>query len=298
MFNGTCSTQWAKAYTKANWGNVGIPNEVCTIVEQLNPVNSFWVFILPTALLAATLSGLALALVFASKVEHKARRALEKMMIIAALVAIFNGVPTFFSPAYKYGSVILVVSLFAILTAAARKVKVYAVCIIMHIILILYLWDPFHGNDYLTLASDRTPFGRPDPRTAGLLHTVARMHDSSMGNGHTMEPAVLSQIPDSNQEVLWMEEACYKFYDYFRLDNVLRDTVRVDDPNVLFFGFCSRGWVIAILIAQGFVLIAVLAQIILDLIALMIRGGLLKSDHDYSGVGAYDDYDDASSRDS
>jgi lysylphosphatidylglycerol synthetase-like protein (DUF2156 family) len=259
----------------------------------LNPVNSFWVFILPTALLAATIAGLALALVFASKVEHKARRALEKMMLTAAIVAILNGIPTFFSPAYKYGSVILVISLFAIITAAARKVRIYFVSLVLHLVLFIYLWDPFHGNDYLTLASDRTPFGRPDPRTAGLLHTVSRMHDSSMGNGHNRESTALLAL---GQEITYMEDACYKFYDYFRLDPLLRDTVRYDDPNVLFFGFCSRGWIIAILIAQGFVMISVIAQILLTLIALLIRGGLLQRDFYYSGAGDFDD--DVSSRSS
>eukprot|EP00996_Jenningsia_fusiforme_P003524 NODE_431_length_2259_cov_132.100905_g397_i0.p1 GENE.NODE_431_length_2259_cov_132.100905_g397_i0~~NODE_431_length_2259_cov_132.100905_g397_i0.p1 ORF type:complete len:702 (+),score=119.79 NODE_431_length_2259_cov_132.100905_g397_i0:52-2157(+) len=296
MFNGTCSTSiLRRSPSRHNWQDFGVAYEVCTVVEQLNPVNSFWVFILPTALLLATLGGLALALVFASKVEHRARRSLEKMQLAAALVAILFAIPTYFSPAYKYGVVILVVSLFAIMAAAARKVRVYALCLVLHVILFLYLWDPFHGNDYLTFASDRTERGQPDPRTAGLLHAVSRSEDSSIGNGHQMEMASLTAF---QQEVSYLEDTCYKFYDYFRIDPILRDTVRFDDPNIHFFGFCSRGWIIAILVCQGIVMIAVFAQTILTLLALFIRGGLLKHDYFSSGVRDFDEVSSRSSRSS
>ena len=45
-------------------------------------------FVLPSFFLIITLVGLAIALVFAGRVEHSARRGLEKGMILAAIVAI------------------------------------------------------------------------------------------------------------------------------------------------------------------------------------------------------------------
>jgi hypothetical protein len=212
-------------------------------------------FVLPSFLLIGTLIMLALCLVFANRVERSARQALEKGIIAAAIIAIGFSMPTFFAPIYKYGVVIVFVSLFAIITAAARKVKVYVVCIVIQFIALIYLIDPFHGNDYISLAMDRTTQSHADPRSAGLWHSTTRIWDA----------------PDT----------CWDFYDnYFRFDPLIRDHARIDERNNPSFGYCSRGWVSALLVFDGVIIIAVMAQIVLDIIALLIRGRMLTSHHD------------------
>eukprot|EP01001_Neometanema_parovale_P009861 NODE_609_length_2251_cov_371.647086_g579_i0.p1 GENE.NODE_609_length_2251_cov_371.647086_g579_i0~~NODE_609_length_2251_cov_371.647086_g579_i0.p1 ORF type:complete len:709 (+),score=221.46 NODE_609_length_2251_cov_371.647086_g579_i0:56-2128(+) len=252
-YNGTCQTGASRRSTsKDNWVEYGIEYTVCTTVEQLDVIRAWWMYILPTALLATTLASLALALVFASRVEHCARRALEKAVIFVALVAIVCAMPMFFAPIYKYGLVIVFVSLFAIITAAARKMKMYVACVIIQLILLLYLIDPFHGNDYLTFAVDRTSAGRPDPMAAGLWHTTTRMWDN--------------------------HDSCWDFYaGYFKFDALMRDD-RMDEPvmNNPAFGFCSRGWVSTLLVVGGFVYIAMITQFILSIIMLLVRGAMLR----------------------
>ena len=55
-------------------------------------------------------------------------------------------------------------------------------CVAVQGVLILYLWDPVAGNDYLTLASRRLATGAPDPASSGLLPSIAEPCGSTGGN--------------------------------------------------------------------------------------------------------------------
>lgn len=210
-------------------------------------------FVLPTALLILSLLGLAIALVFAGRVEHCARHALEKGVIFTALVGFAFVVPTYFSPVYKYGVVVVFVCLFAIITAASRKLNMYIACVILQFFVLIYIIDPFHGNDYLNLAIDRaSATNRADPRAAGLWHSTTRMWDN--------------------------HETCWDFYiGYFKFDQLLRDD-RIDEPfmNNPAFGYCSRGWVTTLMVLEGFVYISMISQFILSIILLAARGSKLQ----------------------
>jgi len=252
-YSGTCQQGTLKAgSSRNNYVEVTIPYDICTTVEQIDIIRAWWMFVLPSFLLIGTLVCLALALVFANRVDRTARRGLEKGIIFTAIIAIGFSTTTFFAPIYKYGTVIVFVSIFAIITAAARKIRMYVVCIIFQFIAIWYLIDPFHGNDYLTLAVDRTLASHADPRAAGLWHATTRIWD----------------FPDT----------CWDFYaNYFRFDPMIRDITRFDEPNNPSFGYCSRGWVSALLVFDGVIIVAIVVQILLSIITLLIRGRMLVS---------------------
>ena len=66
-------------------------------------------------------------------------------------------------------------------------------------------------------------------------------------------------------------EYCYHWYDYFKYDPALRDVDRVDNPEITMFGYCSRGWVTALMIFSYFVMTGVLVQLVLSLLGVFIR---------------------------
>jgi hypothetical protein len=233
-------------------------------VEHLDTVKGFLLFALPAILLLSTLSALALALVFANKSSPRRYSFLERILIVFAVISILLVLPVFFSPLYKYAEVVVVASLVAIITAAVRVRWLNIFAIIVLAITVIYIFDPFYGNAWITLAHGRifntdlrltntlgTNLGMVDQAQSGILHSTAQLWMN-----HT--DAVLVG-------------ACTTFYDYFRSDLALVDLDRSDFRERTTFGYCSRAFIIALLFFEGFVAIFVLLQLVIAMLALIVR---------------------------
>jgi len=242
--------------------------EQCSVIEQLSPNKSFWIFVLPTYLLLLSVASLALVLVFANTVSTRSYNFLEKTLIaISIFIAIF-GIACFFAPVYKYGIVMIFIALFTIVTAAARVKWLNVLAVIAYVIALLYLFDPFNGNAYFNFASNRLPNGGVDLETAGILHATWKMYNETYG------PAI-------GQNNTVVPSYCTNYYDYFMIDPAMRDYDRYDNPIVKTFGYCSRGWITALLIFEGILLILTLVAFALVTMALILR---LKEDHGYDPI--------------
>jgi len=93
--------------------------------------------------------------------------------------------------------------------------------------------------------------GTTDPATSGLFHSTAQLFFNS-------------------QQTLAVQ-TCTTFYDYFILDRDLLDGWRIDNPEIVTFGYCSRAYVIALLYFEAFVALFVLLQFVLSMLALIVR---------------------------
>eukprot|EP01006_Ploeotia_vitrea_P014820 TRINITY_DN4061_c0_g1_i1.p1 TRINITY_DN4061_c0_g1~~TRINITY_DN4061_c0_g1_i1.p1 ORF type:complete len:762 (+),score=111.87 TRINITY_DN4061_c0_g1_i1:80-2365(+) len=230
----------------------GIIFEQCSTIEQINPLNSFWIFILPAALLLGTLLTVAFALVFANKVNATPLTTLERVLLVGGLILALLATPLFFSPAYKYGIAVVFAALIIILNAATRVRWLNMLAVVVIFVVLLYLVDPFSGNAFGSFASGRhEPHGIPDYETSGVFSTIGRNWKTSALTAG--------------------QRYCTRFYDYFQLDPMLRDVDRVDNPYISTFGYCSRNWILALLFFAGFILILLLILFILTLLALILR---------------------------
>eukprot|EP01004_Peranema_trichophorum_P007635 NODE_640_length_2511_cov_107.408710_g422_i1.p1 GENE.NODE_640_length_2511_cov_107.408710_g422_i1~~NODE_640_length_2511_cov_107.408710_g422_i1.p1 ORF type:complete len:241 (+),score=34.26 NODE_640_length_2511_cov_107.408710_g422_i1:1693-2415(+) len=224
----------------------------------MNTVKAFWVWVWPTMLLLVTLSMLSLSIVFSSKATPRAFSLLEYLMIFVAVVVTGLSCPLFFAPVYKYGMFLVLVQMLVILTASARIKWLNVLCILVQIITLIYVFDPFHGNAFLNLSSNRyVRNSNPDvedfssdPQTSGLLHAIVR-------SWHTIKGVE--------------DNYCTSFYDWFKLDPLLRDLDRMDNPEITTFGYCSRGWTNALWFFAGLAMIGTIIQFILDLLGLFFR---------------------------
>jgi hypothetical protein len=232
---------------------------MCSTIEQMNTINAFWVFVLPTELLFATFVSLAICLAFAARSTHTHEfSVIERCMIGAAVLTILFAATLFFAPVWKYGVVTVTVSLVAILAASARVRVLNGACIFLQVLALLYLFDFVHGNAYLGVPMSRTEQGIIDSSTMGVLHTTAKYFKS---------------IADVSSQ-----GNCVKYYRYFAWDPNVRDT-RFDNPEVTTFGYCSRAWTVALYLFEGAVLDLVLLQMVLQILCLISRTKLYMLHH-------------------
>lgn len=260
--NSTCCNKYVGACSRGRrsgspgqWNN---PNDfaeefdVCSTTESMNTVKAFWIFVLPTELMFGTFACLAFCLAFAARSKHAHEFSItERIMVGVAVLTILFAVPLFFAPIYKYGVVVAIVSLFAIITASARVRGLNIVCVLLQVLALLYLFDPMHGNHLLNTSSGRLSDGTIDAQTMGVLHSTAKMF-KSVGDVQT-------------------NQYCQKFYQYFTFDPLVRDFDRFDNPEVTTFGYCSRAWVVALFLFEGAILMLLLVQFVLDMLALIVR---------------------------
>jgi len=175
-------------------------------------------------------------------------------MIAVAVLAILFCLPTFFSPGYKYGMVITIVALIVFLSASVRYRWLNIVALIAFIVLEIYIFDPFNGNDYFNLSLWRRPTGRTAYQTSGMIHFYRWMWHDAAG---VAENADLQR--------------CTYYYNYFRLDPLLQDRERYHNPAITTFGYCGRNWNLALLVFSGIEIILGLLLFILTLMALVLR---------------------------
>jgi hypothetical protein len=240
-----------------NWVEFGnapewIKYSQCTVIESMSILQALWIFALPTIFLLMSLLGLVLVLVYANKTPARAYSIVERLLFIAAVLTIIFAFPFYFSPVYKYAIVIVFVSLLALLTASSHIKWLNTLVIIALIFVLLYIFDPFHGNPFLSFASLRTPVTAvPDAESAGLFHVVGKMW-----RNHT--DVIITRY-------------CTGFYNYFGLDPQLQDLDRNDNPHVYTFGYCSRGWTLALLVFAAILAILVVLLFVLAILARLLR---------------------------
>eukprot|EP00998_Keelungia_sp_KM082_P003457 NODE_142_length_2518_cov_703.833542_g138_i0.p1 GENE.NODE_142_length_2518_cov_703.833542_g138_i0~~NODE_142_length_2518_cov_703.833542_g138_i0.p1 ORF type:complete len:767 (+),score=203.24 NODE_142_length_2518_cov_703.833542_g138_i0:54-2354(+) len=265
-------------YNPLNYAYAGSNAEFrqCTEIENLNPIRAFWVFILPAALLTATLASLALVLVFANKASARSFSLLERFMVLLSLCVCLLSCALFFAPVYKYGAVIVLASLVTLTSAALRVKFLNVLCVAFLALTLLFVVDPFVGNALGTFSSLRV--GKEDTLThhasAGLFHSTGLLWHSLTGADQagifTTGAAGYSAKPLSALSAQ-AEGDCVRFYDYFRMDDQLVDIARRDNPMVSTFGFCARGWIFTLLLVEAFIVVDLLLLFVLALLALLIR---------------------------
>eukprot|EP00996_Jenningsia_fusiforme_P002921 NODE_372_length_2345_cov_328.465592_g347_i0.p1 GENE.NODE_372_length_2345_cov_328.465592_g347_i0~~NODE_372_length_2345_cov_328.465592_g347_i0.p1 ORF type:complete len:732 (-),score=115.30 NODE_372_length_2345_cov_328.465592_g347_i0:95-2290(-) len=234
-----------------NYVDRAVRYEVCSTIEQIDPTRAFWIFVLPTFLLAATLLGVVAIVVFVNQSSRRGFSWIERGIITIAVATTVFALSAFFAPIYKYGIWVVLTCLVTMLSAAARVKWLNAVVVVLNFVLLMYLFDPFDGNDFFNFSSLRLDSGNADPEAAGLLAATGKLWRS--------------------QESVEMQRYCTSFYDYFSVDFQLRDYNRDYNPDRVTFGYCSRGWVTALLIFQALVLMLTLVQFVLTMIALILR---------------------------
>jgi hypothetical protein len=236
--------------TRFNYNELDQPYELCTSIEVLNPLRSFWIFVWPAYLLLMTCVCLAFVIAFVSKVSRRSFSMLERSMITISFFTIIFACACYFAPIYKYGVWVVIVNMFTIIVASARSKGLNLALLIVQFITLLYLFDPFTGNNYVGFAALRISNGDPDPESAGILHSIQKSFHSL----------------NSFNSRKW----CATYYDYFMKDPQLQD-FRRDNIKVPSFGYCGHGWITALYIFEGFTLMLTLIQFVLDLIAYILR---------------------------
>eukprot|EP00999_Lentomonas_sp_LEN2_P003077 NODE_92_length_2352_cov_157.526292_g71_i0.p1 GENE.NODE_92_length_2352_cov_157.526292_g71_i0~~NODE_92_length_2352_cov_157.526292_g71_i0.p1 ORF type:complete len:727 (-),score=211.78 NODE_92_length_2352_cov_157.526292_g71_i0:109-2289(-) len=246
-FEGTCAegVRAGALGAPANDMEYMIKYEQCTIIENLGPIKAFWVYVLPAFLLTATLLALALVILFANNVSARSYSFVESGMVIVGVLLILAALPFYFSPAYKYSVLFVIVSLMCVLSASARVKWLNIVALAATIVLILYVVDPFHGNELFNFGYYRLENGQPDAEGAGIFHTV--------------------------QDLFNRPKMCTDYYKYFMMDPLLHDNERIHNPHKTTFGYCSRGWIMTLLVFAAVCMILTLLLFTLTLIALMLR---------------------------
>lgn len=253
-FSETCIEGQRSGSSQFNTNSFRTTFYTCSSIELLTVLRSGMIYIIPLALLIATFGGLGVVLVFANKASNRSYSFIESTMIVLALVSALSSIPLFFSPMFKYAVFIIIASLISILSAAARVKIVNIFAIIAQVVILFYIFDPIHGNRFLTFTSfpqiSGANSGLPDTETKGLLHTTTSLF---YRNG----------VVDTS--------FCTNFYDYFNLDRVARDTTRFDNPDINTFGYCKRGWIAFLLIFEGILIVAFVLLFVVSLISLLLR---------------------------
>jgi hypothetical protein len=217
-----------------------VPYEVCTQIEGMTPFRATLAFLLPLFLLAATFIAFFATLNFAKRQNSLQPLSYYEMIIVAiSALSILLAWPLYFSSTYKYGIVWIWSMFFVMLAALSQQRALNIASIVVLGLLIIYVVDPFYGNEFLTLASDRTP-----PPASGI-------------HGYT---GVIGSLV---MNVAGDYGACTNWYDYFRRDPLVEDPRLLNPANGLLidtpflglshhtYGFCARGWLVALCVFTG-----------------------------------------------
>jgi len=235
---------------RANALNYNVWFEVCTAKENLTARRAFFVFALPIILLAATLIGLAIVTVLARRATEHTFDLTERVLVFVAAISVLIACMFFFSPNWKYGIFIAFVDIAAIMISVIRKRRYSLLLVILLIIKLLFLLDPFGGNIFLSFTG-----GVPQFSTGPQQEPINMVGRTDLS----------SSLYEATQRLWWDQEDCVRFYDYFMFDDNVRDWVRLDNPEKMTFGYCSRAWITTLLI---FTALLYLLQFLLLLLAI------------------------------
>jgi len=223
------------------------PFEICTTIEAMNGRRAFTIFLVPITLLFATVASLALIIAFARRATEHVFELTERAIVWFAAISVLLATVYFFSPVYKYGIAIIWINLALIAIAVIRSFKAALVGVIIQTILILYIIDPFPANHWLGLSHGATGEdfnANPQDFPSSLFESVYRY---------------------------WKDEGrdCTRHYDYFTIDNNARDYLRLENPEVRTFGYCSREWISTLMIFAGFLVVTELLLLLLVIFSLV-----------------------------
>jgi len=227
----------------SNRANFLIPFEVCTSIEALTPFRAIQAFFVPLCLLLATYLSLAVTLFFAKRQSTlQPLSTYEKSMFGLACLTIFFSWPLYFSPLYKYALVTNWACFFVIFAALSQMRELNIAALVVLVVVLIYLVDPFYGNEILTLSFDRTtPRSDSVHGYAGVLHSISEL----ISNG---------------------QMACTGWYDFFIRDKNVEDQLRWDNSQKVTYGFCARDWYSALFL---FELIAIMLTFLLFFVSLV-----------------------------
>jgi len=157
----------------------------------------------------------------------------------------------YFSPLYKYGLFIVLLADWGIIAASLRVRWINTVAIVLYIVLLIYLFDPFAGSAFFNLTYFRNQWGTSDYTANGIWHGTKRLYFSMRDVGDELG-------------------RCVRYYDYFLYDQNAID-YRFNSPRIHTFGYCADQYLIALYIFQGFIIIVSLLLFTLLLIARVLR---------------------------
>lgn len=137
--------------------NLGNQYDMCTEIEYLSATKAFWVFVLPTFLLTFTLVAVFVVAAFVNGEAQKNGGEgfdfyTKWVLALATLMGAF-ALPTFFSPQWVYGLVVVLAALFGLVAFASRNAYLRTVFVAVNLVTLLYLIDPLAGNQYLDLTA-------------------------------------------------------------------------------------------------------------------------------------------------
>eukprot|EP00998_Keelungia_sp_KM082_P009590 NODE_576_length_1793_cov_68.017407_g567_i0.p1 GENE.NODE_576_length_1793_cov_68.017407_g567_i0~~NODE_576_length_1793_cov_68.017407_g567_i0.p1 ORF type:complete len:467 (+),score=122.83 NODE_576_length_1793_cov_68.017407_g567_i0:176-1576(+) len=255
-----------------NFNNYGVYFEVCTSVESLTARRAFFIFILPLALLFATLLSLALVTLLARRATETVFELTEQVLVLLSVLAVFAGCPLYFSPAYKYGVVVCFTAIFAILAAVARKRSLSLALVFIALIAVLFVVNPFGGNFFLGFTHGRNPQSAAtntatDMVSDNLVEHIARSIAGFNPAVWAAQTAANRGLPTNavaasavNQQ---LAAECTNFYDFFQFDNQVRDVDRIENRAIETYGYCSRAWLTTLLLFAAVVVLLLLVILLL-----------------------------------
>jgi hypothetical protein len=238
-----------------------VPFEICSEIEALTPYHAIMVYLLPICLLIATYLGLGFSLFFAKRVNAlNPLSGYEKLMFLFSILIIIFGWPMYFTPLYKYGIVIVWIGFFTIVAALSGIKLLVLLVIIAQALLLLYVYDPFYGNEILSFA-----YIRPDRSAyfSGILHSLRAMWDAPMDG----TPFDWKQEPVDSRIRVYNGFRCVGYYDgFFKRDPQTEDYERYDNPYKYTFGFCARDFYSALVILEGIMIFLVVFLFLITII--------------------------------
>jgi hypothetical protein len=213
----------------------------------MNGRRAFNIFIVPIFLLFATVASLALLITFTRRAVEHVFELTERAIVFIAAFSVLISTVYFFSPMYKFGIVIIWINLALIAIAAIRTIKPAILAVILQVLLILYIIDPFPANHWFGLshgATGENEFANPHDLPSSLFETAYYW---------------------------WRDRGvrCVRHYDYFNYDFNTRDTLRFHNPLIRTYGYCSREWISTLMIFAGFLVITELILLLLVIFSLV-----------------------------
>jgi len=255
-FTSDCKMGWRSGASGSRFStnDFNVPYEVCTEIESVTPYRATFAYILPAGLLAATFLGLAFTLFFAKRMNAlNPLSAYERTMMALSLLAVILSWPLYFSPMYKYGLVFIWVALFTIVAALAGLKRLVVIALVLQVIVLIYIFDPFGGNEILNLAYHRVD------RLNGFGYSGVFLSVRNLWNDTSS---------DSFQDALdYPGWRCVDFYDgYFLRDPMTEDRERLHDPMRSTYGYCGREWIAVLLYLSGVITLTYITLFVVTLI--------------------------------
>jgi len=192
-------------------------------------------------------------------------------MLYLGFLAIFFSWPIYFTPIFVYGVVTVWVSFFTILAALSQLRPLNIAATIVLGVLLVYLIDPFYGNEILTLAQSRAP------PPANSVH----------GNTGVLAALATQYLSTESQAALSSPNSCTSFYDYFSRSPLTEDRLRFDNPHKFTFGFCQRDWFTALGIFEVIAILLVFLMFFVTLITHLRNILFTKAEKAEEAIGWY-----------